>query len=232
MFLGSNLPVMMQTLEEGNGSHLPHGLSVINTYTEVSMGSKRVEVMVKNLTTALITILKGVKIVQVAAVNAIPKLGVAPGMLEKLDEMQGIQRAKMSVEQRKEVLFQQLNLSGLEGWSAKNQAATYTLLAEYHDIFSREHGELGYTDLAKHEVKVINDEPFKERFWRIPPPMVDEVCAHMKEMLEAGAIHPSQSLWCNAVLLVHRKDGGLCFCINFCKLNVRTNKDSYLLPKI
>ena len=31
-----------------------------------------------------------------------------------------------------------------------------------------------------------------KRFWRIPPLMVDEVCAHMKEILEVGAIHPRQ----------------------------------------
>ena len=62
--------------------------------------------------------------------------------------------------------------------------------------------------------------------------MVDEVHAHVKKMLEAGAIHPSQSPWCNAVVLVHKKDGGLHFCIDFCKLNARTKKDSYLLPQI
>ena len=62
--------------------------------------------------------------------------------------------------------------------------------------------------------------------------MVDEVHAHMKEMLEVGTIHPSQSPWCNVVVLVCKKDGGLCFCIDFCKLNARTKKDSYLLPQI
>ena len=59
-----------------------------------------------------------------------------------------------------------------------------------------------------------------------------EVHAHMKEMLEVGAILPSQSLWCNAIVLVCKKDGGLWFCINFCKLNVMTKKDSYLLSQI
>ena len=87
-------------------------------------------------------------------------------------------------------------------------------------------------DLVKHEIWVVDDEPFKERFWRIPPPMVEEVRAHMKEMLEAGAIHPSQSPWCNAIMLVRKKDGGLNFCIDFCKLNARTKKDSYPLPCI
>ena len=52
--------------------------------------------------------------------------------------------------------------------------------------------------------------------------MVDEVQTHMKEMLEVGTIFPSQSPWCYAVVLVHKKDRGLCFCIDFQKPNART----------
>ena len=62
--------------------------------------------------------------------------------------------------------------------------------------------------------------------------MVEEVRAHVKEMLEAGAIHASQSPWCNAIVLIRKKDGGLHFCIDLCKLNTRTKKDSYPLPHI
>ena len=51
-------------------------------------------------------------------------------------------------------------------------------------------------------------------------------------MLEAGAIRPSNSPWCNTVVLVRKKDGGLCFCIDFRKLNAKTKKDSYPLPHI
>ena len=51
-------------------------------------------------------------------------------------------------------------------------------------------------------------------------------------MLESGAIRPSQSAWCNMVVLVRKKDGGLLFCIDFCHLNACTKKDSYPLPRI
>ena len=34
------------------------------------------------------------------------------------------------------------------------------------------------------------------------------------------------------VILIWKKDGGLCFCIDFWKLNARTKKDSYTLPHI
>ena len=51
-------------------------------------------------------------------------------------------------------------------------------------------------------------------------------------MLDGSAICPSQSPWCNTVVLVRKKDGGLQFCIDFRRLNARTKKDSYPLPRM
>ena len=50
---------------------------------------------------------------------------------------------------------------------------------------------------------------------QIPPPLVEEVWNHLHEMLELGAIRPSQSAWCNTVVLVWKKDGSLQLCIDF-----------------
>ena len=62
--------------------------------------------------------------------------------------------------------------------------------------------------------------------------MVEEVRNHLREMLESSTIRPSESAWCNAVMLVRKKDSGLHFCINFKCLNVHMKKDSYPLPRI
>ena len=62
--------------------------------------------------------------------------------------------------------------------------------------------------------------------------MVEEVRNHLKEMLGSGAIRPSQSTWCNAMVLVWKKDGSKCFCIDICCMNACTKKDSYPLPRI
>ena len=51
-------------------------------------------------------------------------------------------------------------------------------------------------------------------------------------MLDAGAIRPSNSPRCNAVVLVRKKDGTLRFCIDFRRLNSLTRKDSHPLPRI
>ena len=143
MLFGNDMHVRTHSLKGDDGPHLPPCLSVVNAYTKVTTGSRWVAVVVKNLIAIPITITKGVKVAQVVAVNAVPQVEVAPRTLEKLDEMQGIQWTRMLVEWRREIFFQQLDLSGLEGWSDKNQVAAHALLDEYHNIFSLEPGKLG-----------------------------------------------------------------------------------------
>ena len=73
---------------------------------------------------------------------------------------------------------------------------------EYHNVFSLEKNEMGCTDTTKHVIKLTKSEPFKEQFQWIAPPLVEEVREHIQEMLDGGAIQPSNSPWCNAVVLV------------------------------
>ena len=102
----------------------------------------------------------------------------------------------------------------------------------YHDVFALESNKLGCTSAIEHEICIENSEPFKKRLWRIPPPLLEEVRASLWDMLEAGAIHPSQSPWCNAVVLVRKKDGTLHLCVDFRCLNTWMKKDLYPLPHI
>ena len=123
-------------------------------------------------------------------------------------------------------------LEWLDSWLPELADATCHLLAEYHNVVLLDPTELGCTHSTEHTIKVTDDTPFKEWFRQIPPPLVEEVQNHLWEMLESVTIQPSQSSWCNAVVLVRKKDGGLQFCIDFCHLNVHMKKDSYPLPRI
>ena len=77
----------------------------------------------------LITFAKGGNITKVVAANVVPPVKLTPRTLERLEKIQGSQHMRMSVEWRKETVFQQLDLSGLEGWSEGNQANAQALLA-------------------------------------------------------------------------------------------------------
>ena len=64
---------------------------------------------------------------------------------------------------------------------------------------------MGCTHSTKHTITVTDDTPFIEWFRWIPPPLVEEVHHHLGEMLESGTIQPSQSAWCNVVVLVRKR---------------------------
>ena len=129
-----------------------------------------------------------------------------------------------------QLLRQEGRLDELAQWMPELAWRFEQMLMEYHDIFSVDKNEIGCTDVAEHIIELLDEKPFKEKFRQIAPPLLDEVWEHLQEMLDGGAIHPSQSPWCNAMVLVWKKDGGLRFCIDFQRLNARTKKDSYPLP--
>ena len=74
--------------------------------------------------------------------------------------------------------------------------------------------KLGSTSQIKHEIKLCDPKPFKDRYWRIPPQQFKEVRAHLQDMLKIGAICKSTSPWASPVVLVQKKDGSLRFCID------------------
>ena len=81
-----------------------------------------------------------------------------------------------------------LNLDGLSEWSTHNAATVRELFFSYHDIFLLKPNELVCTSAIEHEIHINDDEHFKECFRHIPLPLLEEVHASLKDMLDAGAI--------------------------------------------
>ena len=94
----------------------------------------------------------------------------------------------MSVQEWQEKLMDKLNLDGLSEWSPHNAAIVRELLFSYHDILALKPGELGCTSAIKHEICLKDDEPFKKCFRCIPPSLLEEVHASLRDMVEPGTI--------------------------------------------
>ena len=188
-YMGEHLNVMVQALYIQDGT-LPPGLTMQNTYTELRKGSKKVVVVVQNHTAHSQTLWKKMPVARAIPVQLLPETP-KPGSLPDSDEAcPGPQIPKLTIRQRCGKLFDELDLSGLDSWAPKLADKAHQLLAEYHDVFSLDPAELGCTHSTEHTIKVTDDTPFKEHFRQIPPPMVEEVRNHLKEMLELGAIRP------------------------------------------
>ena len=229
--LAEHINVMMQALHAQDGTLLP-GLTMQNMYTKLRKGGKKAVVVVQNHTAYPQTLQKKTPVARAVSALPVPEPPKSQSLQVKNDTYPDLHVSKLMVRQRHGKLFNELDLSDLNSWTPEVADMAHQLLAEYHDMFSLDLAELGCTHSTEHTIKVTDDTPFKEQFRQIPPPMVEEVRNHLKKMLESSVIRPSQSTWCNAVVLVRKKDSSLCFCIDFRHLNAHTKKDSYPLPRI
>lgn len=84
----------------------------------------------------------------------------------------------------------------------------------------------------KHQIRLNDNEPFKEPHRCIPPALFNEVREHLAEMLQAGAIRPSQSSYSSNVVIVRKKDGSIRFCDDFRKLSSKTIKNTHAIPRV
>ena len=233
---GHHLNVMVQPPYLEDKAKLPVGLYVQQVYTEMKDGSQNVSTMVCNGTGKPMHLAAGWLVGHIVAANLVLDAVALPELEAKLAK-DGEPESPLTMEQCQELLMKVLEENGslrkLKGWKKEMALKAKQLLMEFHHIFCLEKNEMGCTDATEHVTELLpeQDEPFKERFRRIVLHEVEGVHQHIQEMLDRGAIWSSQSPWCNAVILVWKKDGTLRFCIDFRCLNARTNKDSYLIPK-
>ena len=116
--------------------------------------------------------------------------------------------------------------------NAKQKQKVQELFSKWNSIIPKSSTDLGHTDAVRHKINLTDEKPFKEQNRRIPPAIYNEVKERINDMLGIGAIRPSKSPWSSNVVIVRKKDNTIRFCIDFRKLNLRTKKDAYPIPKI
>ena len=219
MMTGIKLNVMTQAPYTEDEANLPIGLYVMRNRVEMNPGSQTVHLVLWNGTSRPIKMSAGWKVGRVVTVNIVPKAEASPELRRQLGMEDRAKEPKMTIPERQAELIKILEKDGgldmLKDWPEDDARRACRLLMEYHDVFSLDKNEMGCTDATEHVIKLTKSEPFKERFRRIVPPLVEEVREHIQEMLDGGAIRPSNSPWCNAVILMRKKDGTLRFCIDF-----------------
>ena len=179
-------------------NQLPPNVQCTPTYCNLEPGSNRVTVGLRNVSAKQITIPSRAVVCQVQLANTVPKIQTP--------------KEQDSTEQRGEDntwILDHSDLGELERWSGDQQQAAKYLLCGYSGIYSKNDLDLGKCKILKHDIKLTDHQPFKERYRRIPAHLFEELKQHLQEMVETGAIRKSFSLWASAVVLVRKKDGAL-----------------------
>ena len=114
----------------------------------------------------------------------------------------------------------------------KQRCQLANLLLRYQETFAKTKSELGKCSVLKHHIDTAEAAPVRQPLRRTPQGFEGEEEKYLNEQLKAGAIQPSSSAWASPIVMVHKKTGDVRVCIDYRKLNERTIKDAYPLPRI
>ena len=121
---GAGINIMTQALQTEDGSLL-QGLTVQNTYTELSQGSKESVMVVRNSTAYPQTLQKKTPVARAVVVIQLPEPPME-AQLQKGDEPLDPHTPKLTVRQRDGKLFDELDFSGLDSWTLElSEAANW-----------------------------------------------------------------------------------------------------------
>ena len=90
----------------------------------------------------------------------------------------------------------------------------------------------GRTMAVQHDIITTDTRPVRCGPRRLAPAGLRKEQTCIQEMLHGGQIEPSDSPWASPVVLVTKKDGTTCFCVDYRRLNALTTKDAYPLPRV
>ncbi len=91
---------------------------------------------------------------------------------------------------------------------------------------------MGLAKGVEHCIRLADTRPFRERSRRIAPADIDDVRRHLKDLLEAGIIKESRSLYASPIVIVRKKNGTIRVCIDYRTLNSKTIPDQCTTPRI
>ena len=90
----------------------------------------------------------------------------------------------------------------------------------------------GRTEAVVHEIDTGSTRPIRCNPRKLSPKKIKIQQELVDKMLEEGQIEHSVSAWSTPTFLVTKKDGTTRFCVDYRRLNARTKKDAFPLPRI
>jgi hypothetical protein len=133
---------------------------------------------------------------------------------------------------RRKGLVLQLVSSEIQHNGANSNPYFFDLLRQFQDVFAE---PKGLPPVRSHDHKIVlkeESQPISVRPYRYPHYQKGEIEKIVHDLLESGAIRPSQSPFSSPVLLVRKADGSWRMCMDYRALNKATVKDKFPIPVV
>ena len=217
-------------LVEPLSGQTPGNLIVINTVTGVVNG--QLHVRVANITDEDVWLQPHTRIGVLHEINNVmdTKNTVDFKRVSVNEEMVFV-RESTTEEDQTQPLAYPIDLSAIE-CTPEQREKLETLFQKHASVFTENENDLGYTETVKHKIPTIDQVPVAQPYRRIPPNQFQEAKDHIRKLLDGGIIRESHSPYAAPIVLVRKKDGSLRLCVDYRRLNSKTVRDQFPLPRI
>ena len=125
-----------------------------------------------------------------------------------------------------------LNMGTTVEMTHEQQSQFINIIYDHPEVFSLHDEDLGFCDKIKHTIPTTSDRPVHLPHCTILPQLLGEVHKCLDTWLRQGIIRPSQSPYASQVVIVQKKSGEICLCMDYRKLNSIMVRDAFPLPRI
>ena len=119
-----------------------------------------------------------------------------------------------------------------EQLTEEQKAQVKEVISQFPQISQQQPGRT--TELT-HRIVTTDQQPIRLRPYRIPPAVKDDVVSELQELLKSGIVEDT-SEWAAPIVVVKKKDGTNCICVDYRKLNTFSHSSylftpGYLMPQ-
>ena len=191
----------------------PPGLIILNSLSQSRNGIA--DVAVANLTAETIS-LKGKTTI---------------GMMTPATQMSvNLTYAKEPGFQEEQDKFSRLKIN--PDLTKEEQDKLLEFIKKNEDAFAWSDDDFGCTELMKHNIVLTSEVPVAQAYRRIPPYQLEEVRAHLDELLSKGIIQQSESPYAAPIVVVRKKNNTIRLCCDYRKLNSLMVRDAHPIPRV
>ena len=133
----------------------------------------------------------------------------------------------MTEKQRKDFIAR-LNIKCLP----KYRKAYEELMVKYHDVFSKDDYDLGWTDKVSHRIKLKHNKPIFTKQFKIPFAHQQSIHDFVKDMMDRKLVEVSRSRYYSPIFCVKKKDGSWRPVVDLRAINKATVEDSYSIRDV
>ena len=106
------------------------------------------------------------------------------------------------------------------------------LIDHYRDLFVRKGSQLGCANVETHKIWTVDEVPVAQPYRRVVPTEVGPVKMQIEEWCRDGVIVKSKSAYASPLVVVQKSNGDLRLCVDYRKLNAKTVRDAYPIPRV